>query len=874
MAAKKKTATRRGRDLVIVESPAKAKTIARYLGQGFVVEASIGHVRDLPEGKRTLPPALRDHPYAALGVDLDHDFEPLYVVPAEKRKHIQRLKSALKGAATLWLATDEDREGESISWHLLEVLKPPASVPVRRLVFNEITRTAIRGALEHPREVDMDLVRAQESRRILDRLYGYEVSPVLWRKIKKGLSAGRVQSVALRLLVEREKDRIAFEPSDYWDVKGVFRTKSGDEVEAALTHVGERRVAQGRDFDPRTGGLATPDVVVLDEAAARALAARLLASDARVDEVEEKPFTQRPAPPFTTSTLQQEAGRKLRFSAQRTMRAAQGLYENGLITYMRTDSTTLSEEGLKGARSRIQERFGSAFLPPEARQYQTRVKNAQEAHEAIRPAGEEFADPDDLPAETAEDGRRLYELIWKRTLASQMPDARGRRVTARIRAGDEATFRAGGRVIEFAGFMRAYVEDVDEAPDGSGEDRVLPPLVAGQPLAPTSLEPLGHTTQPPARFTEASLVKELDQRGIGRPSTWASIIQVLLDREYAYRKGAALVPSFTGFAVVRLLQEHFGDLLGYDFTARMEDELDEIAVGKLDSRDYLRRFYAGNGQPGLKDLVRQGLDKASPKEICLIRRWKADGGAIELRVGKFGLFVTDGEKNASLADDLVPDEFTLEQAREALTRASAADHAIGVDPETALEVFLRHGPYGYYVQLGETPQDSKKKPRRASLLRGMEPGDVDLPLALRLLSLPRDLGPHPRDDEGKSVVARVGRFGPYVQWGEESRSIPASVSVLDITLDEAVALLDQPRARGGRAAPTPLKELGAPPESGAAVRVLSGRYGPYVSDGKTNATIPKGQDPASIGLAEAVALLAERAARGPARRGRRKGARG
>lgn len=874
-------------ELVIVESPAKARTITRFLGEGYRVEASLGHVRDLPEGKAELPPSQRTHPHARLGVDVDNGFEPLYVVPPDKRKRLQEIKTHLRQARTLWLATDEDREGESISWHLLEVLKPPAHVAVKRLVFNEITRTAIQEALAHPREIDMDLVRAQESRRILDRLYGYEVSPVLWRKIKKGLSAGRVQSVALRLLVDRERERMAFVSAPYWDLLATLHTPAGESFEATLTHVGEQRVAQGRDFDPATGRLIAAEaatvaagsgatgaasVVVLDETRAKALARAVAAAPVVVREVEEKPFVQRPPPPFTTSTLQQEAGRKLRFAAQRTMRAAQQLYENGCITYMRTDSTVLSNEGLEGARAAVRERFGPAFVPDRPRQYETKVRNAQEAHEAIRPAGASFLEPGRLPAGLGEDAVRLYELVYQRTLASQMPDARGRRVVVRLDGAGETRLRAAGQTIEFPGFRKVYVEDRDEGAEREEAERVLPALQPHAALRADPVEARGHATQPPPRYTEASLVKELDQRGIGRPSTWASIIQVLLDREYAFKRGTALVASFTAFAVVRLLQAHFGDLLDYEFTARMEDELDAVSRGEVDSREYLRRFYRGNGSPGLAALVARGLDEASPKEICRIPIKGATEEGIEVRVGRYGLFVTDGKAIAALPDDIVPDEFDLERAKAALAEAARGPQPLGVDPGTDLPVYLMHGRFGHYVQLGESPPGGAKakgeKPKRASLLRGMDPEAVTLDLALRLLSLPRDLGPHPDQPDGPSIQARTGPYGPYVTWGKETRSIPPEVNVLEISLDQAVALLREPKRGRSRSAPKALRELGPHPAGGAPIRILSGRYGPYVSDGKVNATLPKGTAPEAVTLEQALEWLAAKAARGPARRRR------
>jgi DNA topoisomerase-1 len=874
MAAKSRSGS--GKALVIVESPAKARTIGRFLGPGYEVQASIGHVRDLPSSSRELPPEFRKSKHGRLGVDVDGDFEPIYVVPAEKREQVRTLKRLLGQASSLWLATDEDREGEAISWHLVEVLQP--KVPTQRLVFHEITQKAIAEALAHPRAIDQHLVAAQETRRILDRLYGYGVSPVLWRKIRSGLSAGRVQSVALRLLVERERARMAFRAAEYWDLTATFSTSPGDvgSFEAVLRRVGGRRIAEGRDFDPGTGRLGEgADVQVLDAPAAKALRERLLGRPGRVSEVEEKPYTLRPAPPFTTSTLQQEAGRKLRFAAARTMRVAQSLYENGVITYMRTDSTELSGEALAAARSLILDQYGEAFLPREPRRYKTQVRNAQEAHEAIRPAGQVFARVDAVRAAHGPEAGALYELIWMRTVASQMPDARGRRVTVRVQV-EDAEFRASGSTIEFPGFQRAYVEGSD---DREGElaqrERLLPPLAVGQEVRTRSLEAEGHTTQPPARFTEASLVKELDQRGIGRPSTWASIIQVLLDRDYAFKKGTALVPTFTGFAVVRMLKDNFQNLVDYEFTARLEDDLDALSRGEGDRKEYLRRFYHGNGSGGLHDLVQNGLDRVDPREACRYVLGQKDGREIEVRVGRYGLFVTDGEANASLPDDTVPDELTLEGALHLLATAAEGPKGLGTDPGTGKPVYLKSGPYGPYVQLGD-PEDGAgpaKKPKMVSLLPGMAPQDVDLALALRLLALPRDLGPHPGDEGGGRVEALVGRYGPYVRWGKESRSVPEGTSVLDITLAQAVELLEQPRRRGrGEAAPT-LRELGPHPGTGSPLKVLKGRYGPYVTDGTVNASLPKGRDPAALTPEEAVALLARRAERLAAEGGTPKGRR-
>ncbi len=880
MAAKKKSSkakARKGKQLVIVESPAKARTITKFLGDEFEVLASIGHVRDLPSSKAELPAAMKDNKYGRLGVDLENDFAPIYVVPPQKKDQIKAIKASLKDAPALWLATDEDREGESISWHLVEVLKP--KVPVHRLVFHEITRGAILEALENPRDIDQNLVRAQESRRILDRLFGYEVSPVLWRKIRPRLSAGRVQSVALRLLVEREDARIRFHSSEYWDIDAAFATKTEkpEGFEAVLRMLGENRVASGRDFDPATGKLKSEGVTVLDEAGAKALVERLTTEEAKVLEVEEKPYTQKPAAPFTTSTLQQEAGRKLRYPARRTMRLAQELYENGLITYMRTDSTALSDQAVKAARSLIKGQYGDKHLPDTPRVYKTKVKNAQEAHEAIRPAGSRFTPMDEVRKAHGPDAAKLYELIWKRTVASQMKNAEGKRITVRIGVA-EAVFRASGKTITFAGFRRAYVEGSDDPKaDLAEEERILPTMEVGQLLKVETLEPKGHTTQPPARYTEASLVKALDEQGIGRPSTWASIIQVLLDREYAFKRGSALVPSYTAFAVVRMLKENFGKVLDYGFTASMENDLDRISRGEKDALEYLRNFYLGNGEPGLKHLVESGIDKVDPRQVCGFQLGEQGDRKVEVRVGKYGLFVTDGDHNASLPEDTVPDELTVEHALDMIDAAARGPLPLGNDPETGKPVYLKSGRFGPYVQLGDPEEGSKEKPKMVSLLEGMEPESVDLATALRLLELPRDLGEHPEVQEGATekehVFAHLGRYGPYVKWGKESRSIPADVGVLDIDLARAVALLKEPRRRRGQRAPAKaLKELGPHPESGIELKVLDGRYGPYVTDGTLNASLPKGTEPGELTLPEAVDLLRRRAERVAAKKssGRRK----
>jgi DNA topoisomerase I len=860
--------------LVIVESPAKAKTIGRLLGPGYLIEASIGHVRDLPSSASEIPEALRAEKWTRVGIDIEHGYRPLYVVPREKREQIRKLKGLLKEAGLLYLATDEDREGESISWHLLQELKP--KVPYKRLVFHEITKAAILAALEHPRDIDDNLVEAQETRRVVDRLVGYEVSPLLWRKIKPRLSAGRVQSVAVRMIVERERERIAFRRASYWDLLARLST-AGATFDANLVSVGGRRVASGRDFDPATGALskdAKDDPLHLLEPDARALAARLAGRDARVLSVEKKPYTERPYPPFTTSTLQQEAARRLRFSAQKTMRAAQRLYENGFITYMRTDSTTLSSEALSGARALIERDFGREHLSPEPRIYATKVKNAQEAHEAIRPAGATFVSPRDLDPDLSDDERRVYELVWRRTVASQMVDARGHRTVVQIGI-DDATFQATGKTVEVAGWRQAYVEeDVEDVESAAKEtDRVLPAMEEGRRVGVESIEPVGHETQPPPRLTEAGLIKELEARGIGRPSTYAAIIETILSRDYCFKKGTALVPTFTAFAVVQLLDRHLHSLVDYEFTATMEEDLDEISNGTKDRLSYLRRFYEGNGKQGLKAALEKANKKAAPQDVCNVMTLEGSGGEIQVRVGRYGSFLarTGSDQRASVPDDLVPDELTPEQAEELLTKGSEGPRSIGRDPTTGLDVFVKVGRFGPYVQLGTSEDAGKKgKPKMASLLKGMEPETVTLEQALSVLALPREVGRAVPAEGGDAVpvVAANGRYGPYLRWGKETRSIPAGERPTTITLERALEVLRTPKVgRGGaRAAATVLKDLGKHPASGADVRVLDGRYGPYVSDGTTNATVPRGAAPESVTMAQAVELLEARAARGPAKK--------
>jgi len=838
-----------GKRLVIVESPAKARTIAGYLGRDYAVESSVGHIRDLPDRASDVPEAQRKR-FGALGVDVDQGFEPYYIVDPGKKKVVTALRKHLQDADELLLATDEDREGEAIAWHLVEVLKP--KVPVRRMVFHEITRDAIALALEETRGIDQRLVDAQETRRILDRLYGYEVSPVLWKKVTRGLSAGRVQSVATRLVVERERERIAFVSAGYWDVLATFDPGG---FEARLVGVDGRRVAQGRDFAP-DGTLREQTLVVLGEDDARALASRLEGAAFQVRSAEEKPYRRRPAAPFRTATLQQEASRKLRFSAQTTMRTAQRLYESGYITYMRTDSTTLSESALDAARAQVRDVFGAEFVPADPRRYGRAVANAQEAHEAIRPAGDTFRMPQDVKSELNRDEHALYDLIWKRTLASQMEDARGQTVSLRIAAtsadGADAEFAASGTVITFRGFLAAYEPGRDE-PSEDDEERRLPQLAVGQDVTAVGLEPEGHATTPPPRYTEPTLVKALEDRGIGRPSTYAAILSTILDRGYVFKKGTALVPTFVAFAVVNLLERHFRQLVDFDFTARMEDDLDRIAAGDEERVTWLRRFYFGDGgDPGLHQLVTDHLDEIDARAVNSIA---IAGSDAVIRVGRYGPYLERGEGRASLPADLAPDELTAEKADELLRQPDS--RSLGRDPETGNEIVVRSGRYGPYVT-EVLPEGAETKPRTASLFASMSPETVSLDEALRLLSLPRMLG----SVDGDDVTAQNGRYGPYVKKGSESRSLETEEQLFTITLDEALALLAQPpRRRGRRAARASLRELGADPTTGRPIVLRDGRFGPYVTDGETNASLRRGDSVEGLTPERAAELLAERRAK-------------
>ncbi|HEX5727260.1 MAG TPA: type I DNA topoisomerase, partial [Longimicrobiaceae bacterium] len=824
MAGKQKTR------LVVVESPTKAKTIRSFLPNGYRVAASMGHVRDLPESASDIPPALKKEEWARLGVNVERDFDPLYVVPAGKKKVVAELRALLKDADELVLATDEDREGESIGWHLLEVLKP--RVPVSRIVFHEITPEAIREALAHPRRIDDDLVRAQETRRILDRLVGYTVSPLLWKKIATGLSAGRVQSVAVRLTVQRERERRAFRSAVYWDLRATLR-KDGDAFAAMLQSVGGRRVATGRDFDETTGRLKTAGAVLLGEAEGKALCDRLRGAAWKVAETEEKPSVRRPYPPFTTSTLQQEANRKLRLSSRDTMRIAQRLYEEGYITYMRTDSVHLSEQAIRAARSRVQALYGREYLSPQPRQFTTTTRGAQEAHEAIRPAGTEMRTVEETGLGGMEGA--LYELIWKRTVASQMADARQTHLTALIEAAD-AVFRAAGKRIDFPGFFRAYVEGSDD-PEAALEDREepLPPLRKGDALALRELEALKHVTQPPARYTEATLVKTLEAEGIGRPSTYASIIGTIIDRGYVERASNQLVPTFTAFAVTALLERHFPHLVDTRFTARMEEQLDDIAEGQAAWLPYLRDFFLG--PDGLETAVKEGEQAIDPREASTVR---LDDLTARVRIGRFGPFVEveedgRGTVTASLPEGVAPADLSGEQVEQLVRAKTEGPDVLGSDPATGKPVLLLQGRFGPYVQVGEAEEGSKEKPKRASLPKGMNPADVTLQLALRWLSLPRTLGADPAT--GGEVKAGIGRFGPFVVHGDDFRSLQKGDDVYTIGLERALELLAQPKGTRARTSPEPLRTLGAHPADGVPVTLWAGRYGPYVKHGDTNASL-------------------------------------
>jgi DNA topoisomerase-1 len=897
--------------LVIVESPAKAKTIAGLLGSDYVVESSIGHIRDLPRRADEVPSAYKGEAWSRLGVDVDNGFKPLYVVSTEKKSQVAKLKQLVKKASEVYLASDEDREGESIAWHLLEVLAP--QVPVKRMVFHEITRPAIERAVLEWRDLDRRLVDAQEARRILDRLYGYEVSPVLWKKIMPRLSAGRVQSVATRMVVERERARMVFRSAGWWGIEATFTPTGAPVAEgsprsftASLAAVDGVALASGRDFD-ETGNLASANpVVVLGEEEARALATGLADVPFVVSSMTHKPFRRSPAAPFMTSTLQQEAGRKLRFSSKRAMQVAQRLYEDGWITYMRTDSTTLSSEALGAARAQAVALYGPDYVPAQPRRYERKVKNAQEAHEAIRPAGETFRTPDEASRSLSGDEFRLYDLIWKRTVASQMADATGTSAQVRLTgvatgvggvSGRQAEFSASGNVIQFPGYLRAYVEGEDD-PEAELADREvhLPPMAEGDPAAVGDLEPGSHATQPPARYTEASLVKAMEELGVGRPSTYASVIATILDRGYVWKKGTALVPSFTAFAVVGLLERYFADLVDYGFTASMEDDLDAIASGNEESLPWLTRFYFGTGGPndatgdagvtngdgpdtggsstpvaghgrglGLKREVSTYLGEIDAREINSIPIGVgSDGQAIVARVGRYGPYLQRGEDRVSIQDDLAPDELTVEKA-ESLLEAPSSDRVLGDDPDTGLPVQVRAGRFGPYVQLGELVEGGPK-PRTSSLFASLLPATITLEQALDLLRIPRTVGTDP--SSGEEIVAHNGRFGPYLKKGSDTRSLQSEDQILTVTVEQALALFAQPKTRG-RTAKGPLREMGADPDTDLPMVVKDGRFGPYVTDGTTNASLRRGDDVESLTPERASELLAERRAAGPSTRAKK-----
>ena len=890
---------------MIVESPAKATKIASYLGGDYVVHSSRGHIRDLPRKAAEVPAKYKGETWSNLGVNVDNGFEAIYIVTPDKKATVTELKEALKDVDELFLATDGDREGEAIAWHLLEALKP--KVPVHRMVFHEITQPAILAAVQNPRDLDTSLVDAQETRRIVDRLYGYEVSPVLWKKIMPRLSAGRVQSVEIRIVVDRERERMAFVAASYWDLAAILDAGA----EATPRSFGSRlaaidgvRLARGADYGQ--DGRLKPGAQVreLAEPDARRLVDALTGVRMSVTSVEEKPYTRRPYPPFMTSTLQQEAGTKLRFSIDRVMRVAQRLYENGYITYMRTDSTTLSETALTAARAQATELYGSEFVPTQPRRYDRKVKNAQEAHEAIRPAGEVFRTPGQVARELAPDEFRLYELIWQRTIASQMADARGTtmsvRITGTAASGEECTFTSSGRTITFPGFLKAYVESVDSEAGGEADDaeRRLPRLVRGQELTATKLTADGHTTSPPPRFTERSLVKTLEELGIGRPSTYASTINTIQERGYVWTKGSALVPSWVAFSVVGLLERHFGRLVDYDFTAAMEDELDRIANGDEERTSWLSGFYFGGDTGpdgsvsragGLKKLVGTGVDNIDAREVNSIPLFTDEAGRqIVVRVGRFGPYLereVDGKaQRANLTEDLPPDELSLEIA-EKLFATPQEGRSLGIDPVTGHEIVAKEGRFGPYVT-EVLPEDepapeepaaangtakkttrkkapAKPKPRTGSLFKSMSIESVTLDDALKLLSLPRVVGADPAS--GEEITAQNGRYGPYLKKGTDSRSLGAEPEIFTVTLEQALKIYSEPKKRGRAAAASqpPLREMGNDPVSGKAMVVKDGRFGPYVTDGETNASLRKTDSVEELTDERAAELLAERRAKGP-----------
>lgn len=898
-----------GRSLLIVESPSKVKTIGGYLGDAYVVESSMGHIRDLPQPSE-LPAEMKKGPYGKFAVDVQHDFEPYYVISPDKKKKVAELKRLLKDSDALYLATDGDREGEAIAWHLLQVLQP--KVPVHRLTFPEITKEAIQRGFENLREIDADLVDAQETRRVLDRIYGYELSPVLWRKVKQGLSAGRVQSVATRLVVERERERMAFRAAEYWGLTGTFATKAEESFTARLSALDGARVATGRDFadDGALKPASRGKVAHLDEQTARGLVAALEGADFAVTSVETKPYTRRPAAPFTTSTLQQEAARKLRFSSRSTMQVAQRLYESGYITYMRTDSVALSEQAINAARRQATELYGAESVPQSPRHYASKSKNAQEAHEAIRPAGDSFRTPSAVKSQLSADEFRLYELIWKRTVASQMADAKGQtasiRLAARTADGRTAEFSASGTVITFRGFLAAYEEGRDaareEEADGRGQDKRLPKLAEGDALTGRDVEADGHETAPPPRYTEASLVKAMDELGIGRPSTYAAVISTIVDRGYVANRSGSLVPQWIAFSVVRLLEEHFSKYVDYEFTAEMEEDLDRIARGEQGKDEWLTGFYYGNEtKHGLLPIV-EDLGEIDARAINSVEI--AEG--ITLRVGRYGPYLESGggvdEQTGEVTDpiranipqDLAPDELTPEKARELIEQGKSDGRELGVDPESGHMIVAKDGRFGPYVTelipemtdeeferwKAEQPVEYYKngkpkpirkpkaaKPRTASLFKSMDLATVTLEEALKLLSLPRVVG---KDAEGTEITVQNGRYGPYLKKGSDSRSIASEEQIFTITLEEAEAIYAQPKQRGRAAAKPPLAEFGKDPTTDLPIVVKDGRFGPYITDGQTNVTVPRSETLEGLTTERVVQLLAEKRAKGPAKKPARK----
>ena len=850
-----------GKVLVIVESPTKAKTIRKFLGRDFMVESCMGHIRDLPESKKDIPEKWRKQAWATLGVNVDSDFDPIYCVPKSKTKVVDALRSKLKDARELILATDEDREGESISWHLKEVLKP--KVPTKRMVFHEITKEAIQKALKDFRNIDDNLVRAQEARRILDRLVGYTISPLLWKKVAYGLSAGRVQSVAVRLICERELERLKFKKSEYWTLNGTCE-KDKSEFETRIFSWQKQRIALGKDFDGTTGKLGGKggDLLILDSKKAEAIRTQLKGETWKVIEVEEKPVQRKAPPPFITSTLQQEANRKLGMGSREAMRVAQSLYEQGFITYMRTDSTNLSEQALSAARKKIAELYGKTYLPDQPRVYvHKRPKGAQEAHEAIRPAGEEFVEPDSSGLKGME--LKLYEMIYRRTLACQMPDSRQRQVTARFQVGP-ALFVASGATVEFPGFLKAYEEGSDEEVTEEKESK-LPKLTEGDVVKCLGIESLQHETKPPARFTEASLVQTMEKEGIGRPSTYAPTISTIIDRGYVRKVGSALVPTFTAIVVNKMLTTALPQFVDLAFTSKMEDSLDEIASGDLDSVQYLKDVYLG--KTGLKAIVTKKEKEVDPEEARAIRFETIPG--YEVRVGRYGAYICrlakkkgDEEVCASLPESQMPADVSVDTAERLIEQKQSGNDSIGKDPSTGKPVFVLTGRYGPYVQLGESTEE---KVKRVSIPPSLAMDPMDLPLALKLLALPKTLGTHPTTQ--KDIRVGYGRFGPYVVCDGDFRSVPKGENFLELELPRALELLAQPKK--GRGASTPLREIGNHPEDNEKIMVFDGKYGPYIKWGKTNVSVPEGKSHEKISLADAIELLAAKKASAPAKRRRR-----